>query len=71
MIDERIGLSGGRRIRGLDWFNTKTGVVTVVYEEGRYFSCLRFHRVCRELGKRELVYLIVLKVGHVGAEVLF
>ena len=51
MIDERIGLSGGRRIRGLDRFNTKTGVVTVVREEGRYSSCLRFHRVCRELGK--------------------
>jgi hypothetical protein len=71
MIDEYIGLSGSRRIRGLDRFNTKTGVVTVVCEEGRYSSYLRFYRVYRELGKRELVCLIVLKVGYVGAEVLF
>ena len=51
IIDERIGLSSGRRIRGLDRFNTKTGVVTVVREEERYSSYLRFYRVYRELGK--------------------
>jgi len=51
MIDKHISLLGSRRIRGLNQFNTKTGVVTIVYKEGRYSSCLRFYRVYRELGR--------------------
>ena len=71
IVDKGVSLTGSGSARRFRRFNTQTGVVAVVSEERRDASCFRLHRVGGKLSVQEPVYLVVLKVGDVGAKVLF
>ena len=71
MVGESVSTPSGRHIGDFEWFDTKLQVEAIISEEWRNSSCFRMERVCRELGKRKLIYLVVLEVGYVGSEELF
>jgi hypothetical protein len=71
MIGKRTSSSSYGYIGYFVWFNTKSGIEAVISEERRNSSCFGTKGVCGEFGKRELVYLVVLKVGYIGSEELF
>jgi len=71
MVGESVSTPSGGRIGDFEWFDTKSRVEAVIGEEQRNSSCFGTERVCRELGERKPIYLVVLEVGYVGSEELF